>query len=517
MNNTLRCGLARVTFPFFIALALALVPALGKAQLIPIASEFPVNDDPTCAYELGVVARPDGGFAVLWSDLIAVHGKFYDADGIALGAEQTLVTPGTGGISLDDAAATLAGEHIVSWTEYDGDIQVRAGRFASDGSPVGSAFDVSQVVAGFGQAELDLDDQGNFVVVWLETPAGVNTLQARRFAFDGSPMGAQFTVDSGNGVGAGDVAKDPDSGEFAVVWYDNGDLAGQRYDSTGTPVGAEFVASLHMDGLQQEPSVSMSSAGELLVAWWGNTPTSPSEFRAAVTRLDSSNTPQEEIEVGGSTTRQDRAKLDGSRDGGSFAVAMTERPAGMPVGPTDVKAAFNTATDQGVASSSAGDQSISEIAIDEAERVTIAWLDDSDTNDCAEGVKAARGQLIRPALEAQSGVVHSSGTQRAWKYYLVSPDPGVYEVMLSGLTGDADLYVQIGGVPDLFTYECRSFNGGISSEVCIVSTDGTPFVVGVNGFAAAPISFDLTIGEPTPLFTDGFESGDTSAWSATVN
>ncbi|MBL8297519.1 MAG: PPC domain-containing protein, partial [Rhodanobacteraceae bacterium] len=56
--------------------------------------------------------------------------------------------------------------------------------------------------------------------------------------------------------------------------------------------------------------------------------------------------------------------------------------------------------------------------------------------------------------------------------------------VLSGGTGDADLYVKFGSAPTLSSYDCRPFQGG-NNETCNITTvqAGTYYVM-LNGYAA---------------------------------
>src|SRR5262245_57103131 len=63
------------------------------------------------------------------------------------------------------------------------------------------------------------------------------------------------------------------SGDFVVVWQDaqqDGSapgIFGQRYDSTGAPVGSEFQINTTTTGIQELPSVAMFETGGFVVVW----------------------------------------------------------------------------------------------------------------------------------------------------------------------------------------------------------------------------------------------------------
>src|SRR5687767_58258 len=84
----------------------------------------------------------------------------------------------------------------------------------------------------------------------------------------GDPLGPEFRVNTyttGNQGGSYStdhpVATDP-SGNFVVVWGSHGqknpggDIFGQRYDSSGTPLGPEFRVNTYTPPHQSGPSVA---------------------------------------------------------------------------------------------------------------------------------------------------------------------------------------------------------------------------------------------------------------------
>jgi hypothetical protein len=64
-------------------------------------------------------------------------------------------------------------------------------------------------------------------------------------------------------------------GRFLVTWQsslqDGSDFGvfGQRYDSSGTPVGPGFRVNSYMTGYQARSSVAAAADGRFVVAWHG--------------------------------------------------------------------------------------------------------------------------------------------------------------------------------------------------------------------------------------------------------
>ncbi len=67
------------------------------------------------------------------------------------------------------------------------------------------------------------------------------------------------------------------AGDFVVTWESNGEDGGglavyaQRYSATGTTLGTEFQVNTYTSGNEQNPSVSMDSTGDFVVAWTSTT------------------------------------------------------------------------------------------------------------------------------------------------------------------------------------------------------------------------------------------------------
>jgi hypothetical protein len=135
-------------------------------------------------------------------------------------------------------AADADGDFVVVWQAYDGygaryGYQIHGRQFGAGGTP-GDQFQVSSRTTGFAyewEPSVAASADGDFVVVWREYqypgPPGGVLIQSRRFASDGTPSGNQFQVsDTTTGY---NWERDPAvavdaSGDFVVVWRDYQDL-----------------------------------------------------------------------------------------------------------------------------------------------------------------------------------------------------------------------------------------------------------------------------------------------------
>jgi len=127
-----------------------------------------------------------------------------------------------------------------------------------------------------------MDDLGRFIVAWESdgSPGTDNALwsvQAQRFAANGSPLGIQFQVNSYTSKGqySPSVAVDP-AGDFVVSWDSNGSagpdtngysVQAQLFDSAGTTVGAQFQVNSYSTGDQGYSVSRMDDKGNFVISW----------------------------------------------------------------------------------------------------------------------------------------------------------------------------------------------------------------------------------------------------------
>src|SRR5688572_31726976 len=132
------------------------------------------------------------------------------------------------------------------------------------------------------------------------SPHRVELLE-RRALLAGGPIGDEFLV---NTFTEGyqwepSVAADAD-GDFVIVWEsigqdgDDEGVYGQRYAADGTPLGAEFQVNTETIGPQSEPDVAMDDAGNFVVVWRGITEEGPGPENAGIfaQRFDAAGVPQ---------------------------------------------------------------------------------------------------------------------------------------------------------------------------------------------------------------------------------
>jgi hypothetical protein len=150
-------------------------------------------------------------------------------------------------------------------------------RYATSGQPLGSQFRVNTYIPGYQvDPAVATDPSGNFVVAWASNASGTPPepgLFGQRFASSGAPLGSEFRINtytSGDHFGP-TIAVDG-GGNFVIAWvdapaFDGGDVFGQRYSSLGEPSGPEFRVNTATAFMQSRPSAASIANGTFLVTW----------------------------------------------------------------------------------------------------------------------------------------------------------------------------------------------------------------------------------------------------------
>jgi cysteine-rich repeat protein len=255
----------------------------ASAELAPAGSEFAVN-----AYTTNTQAQPsvcraaDGDFVVSWfSDGIDGSGtgivaRRFASDGTPQGTEFQVNTYTTDDQYDTSVCCDTAGAFVVTWERRDpndGGLDVFARRFASDGTPRGDEFRVNTyTTTDQVDARICCDATGGFVVGWEDDLDG-DSIAARRFASDGTPHGSQFQVNTyTTGEARNAAIACTGDGAFAVAWEFPGDgstdgVFVRRYASDGMPAGAEFQVNTYTTSYQERASLCLSDVGEMVVTW----------------------------------------------------------------------------------------------------------------------------------------------------------------------------------------------------------------------------------------------------------
>ena len=259
---------------------------------VPLGAEFRVNTFFTLEQlDPSVASDNVGNFVVVWvsdsqdGSSYGVFGQRYFASGTPLGTEFRVNTHTTNDQIEASVASDAGGNFVVIWSSYGQDTGLSLGvygqRFASSGEPQGPEFRVNTYITGSqGHPAIASDPVGNFIVVW-EGPnqdGGAFGVFGQRFASTGSPVGAEFRVNTFTTLSQQRpaIVTDP-AGNFVVVWesaLQDGSsygVFGQRYASSGDPSGPEFRVNTYTISSQYRPVVSSDTSGNFVIGWQSNT------------------------------------------------------------------------------------------------------------------------------------------------------------------------------------------------------------------------------------------------------
>ena len=314
--------------------AVLAVASYAWPQGYPVGPEFRVNTATAGSQTSASVARnASGDFVVVWlsvDSLSSLLGQRYAASGSPVGAE-FVVSPAMSVSQRDPrVAADPSGNFVVVWTGNDTDVwDIKARRFSSSGAPFGPEFRVNTFTTGVQTTpSVAMDGAGNFVVVWASSLLDNGAIFGQRYASSGAPIGPQFRVNTTVlwEQKYPSVASNT-AGNVVVVWQSfNQDgsgygIFGQRFGSSGVAAGPEFPVNTATIDDQTTPSVASDAAGAFVVVWLTSTYPSPSG-RVFAQRYASSGEPlHAEFEVSaGTDTRNPTVAADAA---GDFVVAWT--------------------------------------------------------------------------------------------------------------------------------------------------------------------------------------------------
>lgn len=266
-------------------------------SITPDGSPSLVADYPTDGYDTQVVASDAAGNSVVvWQEGGELKARLYDDTGSAVGSAFTVHATSTDSRHHPSVAMDEDGDFVVVWLAGDYLPDVYARRFDSDGTPAGSEFQVAAAgTHALSEPSAAMSDDGQFVIGWIDfympPPEDFEEeyrVKGRAYDDTGAAAGSEFTavtVEFPEQPSIGRVktlaaAMDGD-GDFVLVWgtfnAPKGDIYAREYGAAGgstpSPSGSEFMVNTFTTGYQYDPTVSMSSAGDYVVAWSGQGPT----------------------------------------------------------------------------------------------------------------------------------------------------------------------------------------------------------------------------------------------------
>lgn len=395
-----------------------------------------------------------------------------------------------------DVAFLANGDFVVAWTSgsYSGgsgpdgsETAIMARRFGADGSPRGGEFQVNTWTAGQQYLpSVAADPVGGFVIVWSSfgSSGSDNSAAAvlgQRFGSDGQPAGGELQVNTSTlGYQALGRATFLSGGGFVVVWAgeDDGDylgIQGQRFSAAGSPLGAELAINAVTTGRQLWPAVAATADGGFVVVWQNEYEPPDNLGNVSIRRLDAAGTlVDDEYQVNSYSTDAQNLPDVAALPDGQFIVVWESQGSFYPVGRdtsnlsvqrryTSIPPPGLSLVEQQINTFTLGAQGRPRIALDGAGSPVVVWQSEGSL-----GTDADDSIQIRHGTAAELQVnTYTTGRQI---------DPAV--------AGD-----------------------GHGRFVVVWSSYGSA------GDDDASYSVHLQL-LTLPIFTDTFESGDTTAWSS---
>ncbi len=198
-------------------------------------------------------------------------------------ADETQVNTYTLNGQTDPSVAMDAdGDFVVTWESFGQSggtfalSDVYAQRFDSNGDPAGVEFPVWASSYDQRNPAAAMDGAGNFVIVLETDTNGVGNFQiwGWRYASNGDFQGSQFITNDSIAKRYPSIAKAASSGNFVVTW-DSLDAASygifaRRFKADGNPWADTFQVNTTTAGVQTRSSIGMDNYSNFLVAWEGH-------------------------------------------------------------------------------------------------------------------------------------------------------------------------------------------------------------------------------------------------------
>ncbi|MBD3291063.1 hypothetical protein GF337_19805, partial [candidate division KSB1 bacterium] len=159
-------------------------------------------------------------------------------------------------VDLDISCSNASGNFVVSWAmdKYypDEKSEVYARLYNADGTPVGDTFSPfnGNAVTNLGsRIAVAMDPQDNFLISWKDFRNGNADIYAQGYKSDGTPIGGNFKVndDTGSAGQTGPAVAGDGYGNFVFCWADgrngNSDVFAQKMKIQGSrinPLGPNF-------------------------------------------------------------------------------------------------------------------------------------------------------------------------------------------------------------------------------------------------------------------------------------
>ncbi|MHB1186315.1 PKD domain-containing protein, partial [Thiobacillus sp.] len=258
------------------------------ANSLQVGEAFLVNSNVSSnQYQPVVASIPSGGFVVAWRSDSYQDGRYndvyfqrFDNSGVPQGSETRANTSaGFEDYSQYEPAVTVLsdGSFVVTWRsdgqDNDGGYSgVYGQRFDAAGAALGSEFRIN-TYTDYYQYEPSIAalTGGGFVVTWTsyyQDGGGSYGVFAQRYANDGTPLGAEFRVNTTTASNENQPSISAlGNGGFVVAWSNGSQIYAQQYDASGIPVDGETRVDVKDNNYATDPVVLGLANGNFVVSW----------------------------------------------------------------------------------------------------------------------------------------------------------------------------------------------------------------------------------------------------------
>jgi hypothetical protein len=169
-----------------------------------------------------------------------------------------------------------SGSFVVGW-QSDGQDGSGSGafgrRFDATGAPLSSEFPINSHTTGSQfSPRLAPAASGDFVAVWSDY-AQPGDVVGQRFSSSGGPLGDPFEVNNGTSSASLPVVASDAAGNFVVVWANTFQVGvvARPFDPAGQPVGDAFQVNTYTTTgpgyFYRVPTIASGGSGNFVVAW----------------------------------------------------------------------------------------------------------------------------------------------------------------------------------------------------------------------------------------------------------
>lgn len=251
------------------------------------------------------------------------------------------------------------------------------------------------------------------------------------------------------------------------------------------------VANTTTTGIQLNPSLTITPAGDFWIVW-DNLISTAAGWQLTGRHFGANSSPiTGEIPITVNSPVGEPGSTIATAANGNVLVAWTDFTLPGMV-PQVLARRFNANgtpfTDPFVVSTNSALRNDSpQVAMDVEGNATFAWNQADATGDRDVAMRRyPPGGISAQTIDDGATLTDLSGGANSWQYFKLSVPPGhsIVDIVISGDTGDADLYVRYGAFPGVALWDARPFLEGSNEGVEMSNFPPGDWYIAINGFSA---------------------------------